>query len=161
MTFPSADLIIVATVNALKSIRYSRFLATERGYHGRFYCALQEELDKSGVLQDGAILEMEYQKSARHDVYERPDIILHIPAEYSGNSVKEGNFAVYALKRHASSTSAKDDFEKLDTMFSRLDYPLGLFLNIDSTRHHLESYDGQYSERIHSFAVKPEGLKIS
>src|SRR5438132_14082189 len=104
---------------------------------------------------------MEYQKSARHGIQERPDIILHIPAENSGYSVKEGNFAVYALKRHASSNSAKEDFGKLDTMFSRLNYQLGFFLNIDSTRHHLESYDGRYGERIHSFAVKPGGLEIS
>src|SRR5690349_20323821 len=128
---PTDEGIILATIRALRSISERRLFRTERGYHGRFYCALQAELEEQGLFETGAILEMEYQKSTRHGIAQRPDIILHIPAEDRSTSVDEGNFAVYALKRKASLNVARDDFEKLDTMFENLHYPLGFFLNID------------------------------
>jgi hypothetical protein len=55
--------ILAATIEALRAIREPRFFRTERGYHGRFYCALQTVLDSRGLLRNGTILEMEYQKS--------------------------------------------------------------------------------------------------
>src|SRR3989442_11784166 len=79
--------ILDATALALRALTHPRFLRSERAYQGRIYCALQEELDRRGVLQDGIILEMEYQKSARHGLTQRPDIILHAPAEETGAAV--------------------------------------------------------------------------
>src|SRR5581483_8883202 len=58
------DLIIEATIDALKSVKHPRFFRTERGYHGRFYCALQSVLDQRMSLDDACILEMEYRKAA-------------------------------------------------------------------------------------------------
>lgn len=48
-------------------------------------------------MTNGAILEMEYQKSSRHGLGQRPDIVFHIPAEHSRESVQANNFAVWAL----------------------------------------------------------------
>ncbi len=36
------------------------------------------------------------------------------------------------LKLRASEFEARDDFSKLDLMFEKLNYPPGIFLNIDS-----------------------------
>ena len=146
--------IISATTDALKSVLQGRYYQTERGYQGRFYCALQDALDAWGILNGGFIVELEYQKSARHGLYQRPDIIVHIPAELHGSPVEEGNLAVYALKRRASQSGALEDFNKLDDMFERLHYQLGIFVNIDSRDHHLNNYSGRYSNRIHAFAVQ-------
>ena len=93
------DAIVSATDQALRTVAVPRFLRTERGFQGRFYCALQEALERLGVLRNGHILEMEYQKSARHGMSQRPDIVLHIPAEDAGSDVRENNLAVWALKR--------------------------------------------------------------
>jgi hypothetical protein len=41
---------------------------------------------------------MEYQKSARQGLAQRPDIVFHIPAEVSGAAVTENNYEVWALK---------------------------------------------------------------
>jgi hypothetical protein len=146
--------IIEATIEALRSVSEPRFFRTERGYHGRFYCALQASLDRRGVLQDGIILEMEYQKSTRHEMTQRPDIILHIPAEESGFSVRHNNFAVFALKLRASADDAVADFYKLDEMCDLLDYPLAVFINIDSEQHCREHYVGHYPDRLRTFAVR-------
>src|SRR5690349_21340233 len=97
------DTVIDATISAIKNVRNPRFLATERGFHGAFYCALFSFLKKKGIITDRVILEMEYQKSTRHATKQRPDIILHIPREISGSkSTRTNNFAVWALKRRAS-----------------------------------------------------------
>jgi hypothetical protein len=101
-------------------------------------------------------LEMEYQKSGRHDMTQRPDIILHVPVEESGEAVCENNFAVLALKRGTSSDKAQDDFRKLDKMCKVLDYPLAVFINIDSGEHHMRYYTGPFSDRIHAFAIRSE-----
>lgn len=145
--------IIRATIDALLSVRHPRFFQNERGYHGRFYCFLQGELEKYGFLQGNDIIEMEYQKSQRHNLRQRPDIIFHIPAEVSKASVTENNYAVWALKPDANAESAKDDFQKLDQMFATLHYPLGVFINIRSEIHHFCTYSGPHVERLHAFAV--------
>jgi hypothetical protein len=120
------DEIVTATDKALREVAIPRFLRTERGFHGRFYCALQQVLEEQGLLQGGHILEMEHQKSARHGISQRPDIVLHVPAKESGARVSENNLAVWALKRHATSGKARDDFTKLDEMFEMLCYPLAM-----------------------------------
>jgi hypothetical protein len=147
--------IIKATVESLKSITQERFYRTERGYQGRFYCALQQSLDGMGVFDNGLILEMEYQKrDTLHQTAQRPDIILHIPVEYSDAERHRNNYAVWALKHHRNYRGVRDDFNNLDIMFENLHYPIGLIIIIDSDRHMLDSYEGNFQERIHSFAVK-------
>lgn len=153
--------IINATIEALQSIQQPRFFQTERGYHGKFYCELHEALDASGILSEDILLEMEYQKSERHGIYQRPDIVLHIPAELDGTSVQENNFAVFALKRLASQTEAEEDFGKLDQMFNQLHYPLGFFIDVDSTQHRLNNYTGTFPNRLHAFAVKLVNGEVS
>lgn len=90
--------IINATIRALHEIRNRRFLATERGYQGAFYCMLHQLLTTEDLITENRILEMEYQKSTRHGLRKRPDIIFHIPAELTGAGVRENNFALWSLK---------------------------------------------------------------
>jgi hypothetical protein len=148
------QLIIRATELALKSVTSERFFQTERGFHGRFYCALQYQLDQENLFLDGAILEMEYQKSVRHEMNQRPDIIFHVPAEYSNASVKTNNFAVWALKRKSSKADALEDFEKLDQMIKYLHYPMGFFINIDSNEHMQNHYNGEHTDKLCAVAVR-------
>ncbi|MBI4483116.1 MAG: hypothetical protein HY652_09520 [Acidobacteria bacterium] len=126
--FPPRQDVFKATEAALKSIRETRFFATERGYQGRFYCALQRELDRRGLLLADWVLEMEYQKSARHNLTQRPDIVLHIPAEVSGAVPQENNAAVWALKLRASQDEARGDCLKLNDLFRVLRYSVGFFI---------------------------------
>jgi hypothetical protein len=147
------DEIVAATDEALRQVAEPRFLRTERGFHGRFYCALHQVLEKKGLLENGCILEMEYQKSNRHGTNKRPDIVLHVPAEESGARVDENNFAVWALKRRASESKAREDFEKLDVMFGTLCYPLGIFVNIDTRHHRADCYVGRFPDRLRTVAV--------
>jgi len=149
--------IIAATRAAIASVRNARYLATERGYHGAFYCALRTELERQGLLSQERILEMEYQKSRmRHGVIQRPDIIFHIPTEISQQPAARNNFAVWALKFRGSKSAAIEDFRNLDEMCERLCYPLAFFVNIASNKTHLEAYTGRYSDRsIHSLFQGP------
>lgn len=145
--------LIDATEEALHHVAEPRFLQTERGFHGRFYCTLQRVLEKKGLLQNGCILEMEYQKSDRHGTNKRPDIVLHVPAEQSGARVDENNYAVWALKRRATKSEARDDFAKLDIMFGTLCYPLAIFVNVDAKDHRAGCYSGKFPERLQTVAV--------
>lgn len=153
--------IIQGTIDALLSVCQNRFFQNERGYQGKFYCALHAELDKYTFLSEHKILEMEYQKSGIHGTRQRPDIIFHVPSELTRAGVAENNFAVWALKANARSRAAKDDFEKLDRMFDTLHYPLGMFINIRSRTHHMESYTGPHPDRLHCFAVSLSGSDVT
>lgn len=150
------DALIRATEAAIRQVGHPRFFATERGFHGRFYCALQGQLDQEGILIDGRILEMEHQKSSRHGLTQRPDIVLHVPAEESGMSVQDNNFAVWALKFRANEGDARDDFRKLNEMFKYLHYPFGFFLNIDSNDPMLQHYTGDFHDRMFAVAARRE-----
>ncbi len=152
------DLIIESTRESLAVVSHVRFFRSERGYQGRFYCALMAAFDKRGLLDDAArVIELEYQKTARHGMSQRPDIIYHIPVEISGMRPRDNNYAVWALKRESSAQAALDDFEKLDEMFAILDYPLGFFININSQQDFLEHYPGPFRDRLYGFCVWLEG----
>lgn len=148
------DVLIKATESAIRAVDSTRFFHTERGFQGRFYCALQSELDRAGLLTDGAILEMEYQKSARHGLGQRPDIIFHVPVEYSHDSVDANNFAVWALKRRATDTQAREDFYKLNQMLDELKYPWGFFVNIDASDSKKKVYEGNYKSNLFAVAAQ-------
>jgi hypothetical protein len=149
------DLIIEASIKAALAVTHPRFFRTERGYHGRYYCALMRAFDELHLLDDeDRIIEIEYQKHAMHGFYQRPDIIFHIPAEVTGNPRWHDNFAVWALKRNASAAEARSDFKKLDQMFDELNYPLGFFVNIDSDTDRLENYEGQFANRLYGIWVR-------
>lgn len=145
--------IIESTISALRKISTPRFFKSERGYQGFFYCKLYEELEIRRLVNEDQILEMEYQKSSRHGLSQRPDIIFHIPVEHSGSSVVKNNFAVWALKARVNATTAQQDFEKLDEMFEYLNYPLGFFININDQQHHLASYSGKFRDRLIGFSI--------
>lgn len=150
---PLRTLVVEATRAALNAVREPRFYATERGYHGRLYCALQAEFERRGWPAPGAILEIEYQKSERHNAYQRPDIVLHVPVSDTQTSVSESNFAVWVLKRAARVPDATDDFAKLDEMFDALDYPLGFFINVDASNPLRSHYTGRHESRLYAAAV--------
>jgi hypothetical protein len=154
------DAVINATEAAIRAVDAARFFQTERGFHGRFYCALQEQLDRAGLMTNGAILEMEYQKSSRHHLTQRPDVVFHIPAEHSGASVQANHFAVWALKRRASIADAQLDFVRLDEMFSALMYPIGFFVNIDAIDPMRQHYTGAYRVRVAAVAARLTGAQI-
>jgi hypothetical protein len=142
--------LVRTTILAIEAITHSRFWKTERGFHGEFHSVLRQMLLDDGIIaKSGPILEQEYQKSLRHEMRQRPDSVLHIPAEESGLEFFEGNFGVWALKRKATETDASDDFEKLYRMFDVLQYPVGFFINIGSRRTFREQYTFPLSERLH------------
>lgn len=159
MTPPGPELlneaILEALVEALKAVRDPRFYKSERGYQASLYSALQGALLARRLLEPPFILEAEHQKSpSRHNTNQRPDIILHAPAEQTGRPVSENNRAAFALKLNASPAAARSDFGKLDEMCSApLNYPLAVFINIASTEHRLVEYQGQFRDRLHAFAT--------
>lgn len=153
--------LVGATERAIKAVEATRFFQTERGFHGRFYCALHAELDKLHLMENGAILEMEYQKSARHGSGQRPDIIFHVPVERPIADVTKNNFAVWALKRRATIESANDDFHKLDEMLDTLCYRFGFFINIDSTRPMREHYTGTHGSQLFTAAANLSGSEVT
>lgn len=144
--------IVEITTESLLAIHHIRYFHTERGFQGELIRELNNRIE--GIFPPGTIAEQEYSKSiSRHGTSQRPDIVLHVPAEYSGLGIKENNFAIFALKLNAESDDAIDDFNKMDIMFQQLNYQLGFFININSNKHHLEHYSGPYRSCIHGYSV--------
>lgn len=144
--------LVRATDAAIRAVAHPRFFDTELSFHGAFYHSLQTQLNQSEIQPAGSILEIEHQKSGRHGIRQRPDIILHVPAVH-GVSVKDNNHAVWALKWRASVKKAKADFVLLDEMFEELNYPLGFFVNIGSMDPMLQHYGGKHRDRIVAVAT--------
>lgn len=146
-------------VECLKSVRRARFFETERGYQGELLAELRARLPQAG-LPGHAIVEQEYQKRLPdHGVRVRPDIIIHVPTP-DGRNRRQGNFAVFELKRRAGQAEAREDFASLDAVLGALDYPLGVFVNIASFHTQAAHYCGRFGERLHFFAVRQAGRHI-
>ncbi len=140
-------------VDSLRSVRRARFFETERGYQGELLAELRARLPQAALPGD-PIVEQEYQKRLfDHGIKVRPDIIIHVPTPAGGNR-RRGNFAVFELNLRAGQAEAREDFASLDAVLGALDYPLGVFVNIASTRTHAAHYSGTFRERLHFFAVR-------
>ncbi|MEA3404269.1 MAG: hypothetical protein U9R28_00830, partial [Pseudomonadota bacterium] len=131
-----------------------RYFETERGYQGALIAELQREL--VGFNWDQAIIEQEYQKRIReHGVTVRPDIIIHVPfSDYIHNSRIEGNFVVFELKLNACEHDAIADYESLSRMCAALNYPLAIFININSNNTYIDSYQGNHKDKLVSYSVQ-------
>lgn len=142
--------IIAATQRSLDSIWHPRFYENERGYQGILYYFLLRNLQGERLLAvpGDRLLELEYQKSSRHGLGQRPDIVFHHPNEQHGEGVNRHNFAVWALKADANESLAMKDFNKLDEMFETLHYELGFFINMNSSRDYLEFYRGGHRDKL-------------
>ena len=142
--------------DSILAIVHKRYFSTERGYQGQLLAELNKRVNFEQIFPDNPIMEQEYQKTLdKHAISIRPDIIIHLPYDrriHSGRRV--GNFIVIQLKLRASEGKAKEDFDKLDLMFEKLSYPLGIFLNIDSDNTFYDKYLGNYRDRLHCFAVR-------
>lgn len=143
-------------IHSIKAINAKRYFSTERGYQGQLLIELNTELRIEPIFLGEASIEQEYQKTLKnHGINIRPDIIIHIPYEEEiYQSRRTGNFVVIQLKRKGSEHAASEDFDKLDLMFEKLDYPLGIFLNVDSNETFFDSYTGNYKDRLRCFAVQ-------
>ena len=154
------DQIIEIIRVSLSSIINPRFYDTERGYQGELGGELRNRLPLLEL--DGAIIEQEYQKRMiDHGFRIRPDIIIHVPFEYSTyTSRMEGNFVVIELKHQGTEEEALADYESLSSMCEILGYPLGIFINIDSDKTYFANYHGQLKERLRSFSVRLKGGQV-
>jgi hypothetical protein len=108
------------------------------------------------VVNSHVIVEEEYQKIIdKHDMSYRSDIIVHVPFEEGVTETRrEGNFVVFELKIRANKTDALTDFDKLNDYITKLDYPLCVFVNINSDESFIELVR---DERIHIMNVLPNG----
>ncbi len=140
--------------DALTAIKDPRFFNTERGYQGELLAEIRTKLLDNGWSDE--IVEQEYQKRLKeHGVTFRPDLIIHIPFERGKFKTRsEGNFAVIQLKKTATQSKALEDYDKLSDICHKLDYSLGIFININSDKTYLEYYEGNYKDRFISFAVE-------
>lgn len=138
----------------LSLISHSRFFETERGFQGQLNALLVQNL--KGIVPNQYVVEEEYQKRFKaHGIKIRPDIIIHAPFEPNTHKDRsEGNFAVIQIKLKASEKDAREDFEKLNLMFEKLNYPLGIFINISSDETHYRNYEGKFVDRLHCFSVE-------
>lgn len=143
---------------ALTSVADPHYYEDERGFQGEFYAQLRLRLQEL-VLPEGALLREEYQKRlAQHGLRIRPDIILHEPfhpGRHLGRG--KGNHAVMELKRRATRSTTADAFSNLVAMIDTLNYPLGVFINIDSSRTWIESVPDSHRTRIACLAVHLDG----
>lgn len=139
---------------ALEAIREPRFFSTERGYQGELLAELRNRIVGAGLPGD-PVVEQEYQKTIpQHGLTIRPDIIIHIPFERGvTNSRREGNFVAVELKRRAGRRRAEAVFENLRQIKENLNYPLTVFVNVDSANPHAESCPGSIAAQTVCIAV--------
>lgn len=154
--------VIEIILTAVRSISNPRFYETERGFQGELDGLLSASL-RNNVGPRDAIVEQEAQKTLRnHGIRRRPDIIIHCPTQEGGNR-RVGNYVVILLKRRGSENAARKDFLALDEIIDALDYPLGVFINIDSTHTYSGVHDGRFAGRLHFVAVSlgPHGVVVA
>lgn len=153
-----SDYILSHVRGALTAISSPRFYETERGFQG----ALLSNISRTLKMPEHTVLEQEYQKrSELHGIKIRPDIIIHEPFDSTRHENRtQGNYAVIELKLNANESDAKNDFDKLTVMIEVLEYPLGIFVNINSSHTFAELAPKHLSGKIFSFAVELSDGKV-
>jgi hypothetical protein len=140
---------------ALATIREPRLFKTERGYQGALVAELQRRLNQAAFPGD-PIIEQEYQKTfPHHGITIRPDLIVHIPFERNGTARRQdGNFVAIEIKVRATALEASQDFVSLNAMKEKLNYPITIFLNLDSSEAHAERCPPKIAAQTVCFAVR-------
>jgi len=143
-----------AIATALTSITDPHYYEDERGFQGEFYAQLRLRLQDL-VLPEDALLREEYQKRmGQHYLRIRPDIILHEPFDPGRHrGPDQGNHAVMELKRRATPRTTSDALSNLIAMIETLNYPLGVFINIGSSKTWVELVPDSHRARIACLAV--------
>jgi hypothetical protein len=151
------ELFLTLFIEALRAIREPRYFNTERGYQGELLAELRNRIEAAKLPGD-PIVEQEYQKTIpRHGLTIRPDIIIHIPFDRGvTESRRQGNFVAVELKRRADKRLAEDAFDNLRQIKEALDYPLTIFVNIDSSDTYAEICPGEISAQTACIAVRLE-----
>lgn len=148
---------------SLFAITEPRFYETERGFQGQLLVELSRRIPDF-IPPNQAIIEIEHQKTLdRHGLVIRPDIIIHQPFNPAVHaSRRDGNFAVIELKLRASPKKAAEDFASIISMLDLLDYPIGIFVNIDHSKTHADHVPVDAVDRIAAFAVRltKEGVRV-
>jgi hypothetical protein len=136
--------------DALQQIIEPRFYETERGYQGDLVARISRYIGNEEY-----IVEQEYQKQKRkHNLTIRPDILIHQPFNPRRHASRsDGNLAAIELKLDATPEDAQNDLEKLRSIMTTLNYPLGVFANIGSNNTHFDSASRDFSGRLVMFAV--------
>ena len=147
--------LVDATRESLRAIAIPRFFETERGYQAELLAELRKRLPTILALHDNAIIEQEYQKRvAVHGLNIRPDLVIHVPFDEERHpDRKRGNYACFELKRKATATEARADYENLSRLMGALNYPVGIFINLDSRETHISEAPKAAVGQFFSFAV--------
>lgn len=149
--------IINEVINTLRSIKIPRYYKSERGFQTEFYRILSNQLEDKPIFPEHTILEAEVQKRnlEHYGVTQRPDLLIHIPIEtgITENS-NENNFVNFAFKLSGNERASVEDYEKLEQMFSILNYEMGIFINIGRYPEiFLNNYEGNFKDRIHELSI--------
>lgn len=151
------ELFLALFVDALQAIREPRYFNTERGYQGELLAGLKNRIGAAGLPGD-PIVEQEYQKNIpQHGLTIRPDIIVHVPFDRGATeSRRQGNFVAVELKRRANKQMAEAAFDNLRQIKEALDYPLTIFVNVDSSDTYAELCPDAISTQTVCIAVRLE-----
>ncbi len=87
---------------------------------------------------------------------------MHIPFDRGVSPTRQhDNHLVILLKLAAKKLKAEEDFNKLETICSTLDYPVGVFVNIAFAELSLPHYKRQSDKNfvLHEIAVHLEGTE--
>ena len=149
------QLLFAAVRESLQAITEPRFYETERGFQGQLLIELSKRIPNF-LPRDLAIIEQEHQKTLEHHGLRiRPDIIIHKPFNPELHASRQkGNFAVIELKLRARPKKAIEDFSSIQSMLRVLDYPVGIFINIDQTRTQIEHAPSSCHGKLVAFSTK-------
>jgi len=154
---------IQALYIAITRIREPRLFSTERGYQGQLAAEIDKVIEGEPNSIERPLVEQEYQKTAElHGITLRPDIIVHVPFDRGVSPTRQhDNHLAILLKLAATKQGAEEDFKKLETICSVLDYPIGAFVNIASSDLWLPNYKRQSDKSfiLHEIAVHLEGIE--
>jgi hypothetical protein len=151
---PSQKQFLAQLRQALESIREQRF------FQGELIAELRRRL-KDAAFPGNPVVEQEYQKTIpSHGIRIRPDIIIHIPFERGLVERRDkGNFVAIELKRRATAKKAQEAFGNLTQLKATLQYPVTVFINIDSKQTFAAACPRSIASQTVCFAVRIEGGK--
>ncbi len=158
------EALVNAIRDAVHAIQTPRFFETERGYQGELLAEIRMRLKRLPEIPEwdvDVVVEQEAQKrTTAHGLKLRPDLIIHEPFDNKRHSTRrEGNYICLELKLRASEAQASEAYRNLSQLMSALNYPLGIFINIDSSQTYI-SLAPTNSGRFFAFAVKLEDGEV-
>lgn len=150
--------IITQTIHAIRQIPRPGHIKTEKGFIAEFQSKLTIQLSDTDIFPETTLETLNHKSNHDHYGFQfMPGLVIHKPRLIPKEDIIENNFVFIAFNYGINPQRVKNNFYTLSQMFEKLNYKMGILINIGGYPDtYLWTYGSYYKDRVHELSIAYE-----